>query len=156
MPRRARTWQISIKVSDMDNINKLDGFGIGELGKTPASTPRDEIEAGLIAAAADLAWQEHIFNTRARCAECGQKISRRLYFSHTAGCRVSCEAHWIEYHLSGHPDWPNSFDGIMLKLAELHQIEQRREKHCARCGSTNANWNPGAGEDLCSDHWDTY
>jgi len=28
-----------------DQINKTSGFGIGEAGKTPASTPMDELEA---------------------------------------------------------------------------------------------------------------
>ena len=59
---------------------KTSGFGIGELGRTPQTTPQDELEA------------ERLQPTRSRemirCPHCGQMYPKRLGM--TSACGTVC------------------------------------------------------------------
>ncbi|HBA90872.1 MAG TPA: hypothetical protein DCZ08_03560 [Anaerolineaceae bacterium] len=151
-----------------DIPEKTSGFGIGELGTVPESNPENIAETLSIENEQSIAWHKHDEQLRLNygCTEnttpgagyhqCGEIISTRVYHSGTMGSRVLCEAHWIEYHSSSLPGVEKNFGAIMTALDERAGVERSRPKKCARCGSTDATWNSGAGEDLCSNHWDSY
>lgn len=145
----------------MDDIsNKTSEFGIGEAGRTPASTPLDEQEARKISQAQEKSWSEHCWKNSS-CVECTIKtgeiiqISRRVYFSGTAGCKVMCEQHWLEYHASAYHVSP-TWEAVTAAMIAANKRETTRPKRCCVCGSSNANYNCSAGSDLCSHHWDSY
>jgi hypothetical protein len=152
--------------NDSDISEKTSGFGIGELGSVPVSTTLDELEAERIDGEQQISWSEHCWR-ESSCVDCeierGLKIqiSRRVYFSNTMGCKVMCEQCWIKYHIKSLDRVSNLSDGatfemIMAEYRRLDEIEASRVKHCTRCGSTNASWNSGAGQELCPRHWDEY
>jgi hypothetical protein len=132
-----------------DRSEKNSGFGIGEVGNIPASTILDEIQACEIIQKQEKSWSEHCFQ-RATCCDlegnhiCGQPISRRVYFSGTAGSHVMCEKHWLQYNSR----LGATFDEVMAAIQTRIIRERARVKKCYVCGNHNAVWNSSAGRDL--------
>jgi hypothetical protein len=148
------------------DTGKTSGFGIGELGSVPESTPYDDVVAAEIAAKQETSWArlcqrkatctENVSTVRGEHVPCGRPVSERVYFSHTMGCCVMCEHHWIAYHGKRYPEAELTFEGIMAAIEVERKAEEARVKRCAVCGSADAVWNSGAGRDLCRRHWDSY
>ena len=55
-----------------DNLSKTSGFGIGEAGSVPASTPEDDLEAA-----------------RLERAALGPRPPRKLYLCNRCGCQTA-------------------------------------------------------------------
>ncbi len=135
------------------------GYGIGRIPQDVDQSAENlaELKAIEINRKQEQSWDEICWR-ESSCVECEihdgihTQISRRVYCSGTAGSRVMCEKHWLE-HNARHG---KTFEEVMGKLIELSRQERARIKHCAKCGSTNATWNSGAGRDLCPRHWDEY
>jgi len=109
----------------MDNREvKRDGFGIGELGMIPSSTPLDDYEAEQIMAAAQISWAAKQAAEIITCVKCGCGYTRRTYRVCIPGCAVLCQGCLEAYlqrtfHLS-----ITEYEDVMLaKLQEFHGCE---------------------------------
>jgi len=81
---------------------------------------------------------------------CNKPISRRVMASHTPGCMVMCEEHWLASHAS------DGSGETFEEIVEFYRSAAEKSGPCAVCGVRTRQWISGAGAYLCSRHQDDY